>query len=227
MIATAWSKMSDLDGRPSCPLGGVGQGRDVPGDEVVGFGVPDGALEREVPHAHRRGGVPGRDDGQRLPHVGRGQLAELPGADDGQDRLQHVLVLLDRLGRAALQPVGEPVLGGLPDGVMGVAGLAGDAFVEFVVQVAEFVHDGGFGGAADFAAGAFPVAGVPEGDFAAPQAWAVPVALRVAAGAAAFEGNAVFAAPTPGGHSGRISRGGDKSGDDGQPRSGTPRLFRT
>ena len=28
-------------------------------DQVVGFGVPDGALEREVPHAHRGGGVSG------------------------------------------------------------------------------------------------------------------------------------------------------------------------
>jgi len=64
--------------------------------------------------------------------------------------------------------VGEPVPGGLPDGVVGVAGLGGDALVELVVQVAEFVDDGGFGGAADFAAGACAVAGVAEGDLAAP-----------------------------------------------------------
>jgi len=85
-----------------------------------------------------------------------------------QDRLEDVLVLLDRFGGAAVEPVGEPVPGGLPDGVVGVAGLGGDALVELVVQVAEFVDDGGFGGAADFAAGACAVAGVAEGDLAAP-----------------------------------------------------------
>jgi hypothetical protein len=112
-----------------------------------------------VPHAHRGGGVPGGHGGQRLPDVGRGQVAEFAGADDGQDRLQDVLVLRDRLGGAAVQPVGEPVFGGLPDGVVGVAGLGGEAGVELVVQVAELVDDGGFGGAADFAAGACAVAG--------------------------------------------------------------------
>ena len=144
-------------------FGGVGQDRDVAADEVAGFGVPHGALEREVPHAHRRGGVPGGHGGQRLAHVGRGQVAELAGPDDGQDGLEDVLVLGDRLGGAAVQAVGEPVLGGLPDGVVGVAGLRGDPFVELGVQVAELVHDGGLGGAADLAPLAFPVAGVAHG----------------------------------------------------------------
>ena len=142
--------------------------------------------------------------GQRLPHVGGGQLAELAGADDVQDRRQDVLVLGDRLGRAAVQPGGEPVLGGLPDGVVDVAGLGGDALVELGVQVAELVHDGGLGLAADLAAGALAVAGVAEGDLAAPQAGAVPVAVRVAARAAVFEGDAVFAAPAPGRHDLRV-----------------------
>jgi hypothetical protein len=106
--------------------------------------------------------------------------------------------------------VGEPVLGGLPDGVAGVAGLRGDPFVELGVQVAELVDDGGLGGAADLAAGAFAVAGIADGDLAAPQARAVPVAVRVAAGAPVFEGDAVFAAPAPGRHSDRLTRGGDK-----------------
>ena len=109
---------------------------------------------------------------------------ELAGADDGQDRLQDVLVLGDRFGGAAVQPTGEPVLGGLPDGVVGIAGFGGDSLVELQVQVqvAELVHDGGLGLAADLAAGAFPVAGVAHGEFAAPQARAVPVAFRVTAG---------------------------------------------
>jgi hypothetical protein len=64
--------------------------------------------------------------------------------------------------------MGEPVVGGLPDSVMGVAGLGGDTGVELVVQVAELVDNGGFSSAADFAAGAFPVAGVAGGELAAP-----------------------------------------------------------
>jgi len=75
----------------------------------------------------------------------------------------------------------------LADGVVDVAGSGGDAFVELGVQVAELVDDGGFGGAADLAAGALAVAGVAGGDLAAPQAGAVPVAPGVAAGAAVFE----------------------------------------
>ena len=197
-------------GRPAfLAFGGVGEGGDVAADEVAGFGVPDGALEREVPHRDRGGGVPGGHGGQCLADVGGGQVAEFPGADDGQDGLEDVLVLLDGLGGAALEPVGEPVVGGLADGVVGVAGLGGDALVELGVQVAELVDDGGLGGAADLAAGAFPVAGVAEGDLAAPQARAVPVALGVAAGAAVFEGDAVFTAPAPGSHGGSLTRGGD------------------
>ena len=142
--------------------------------------MPDGALERQVPHAHCRGGVPGGHRGQRLPDVVRGQVAELAGADDLQEGRQDVAVLGDRLGGAAFQPVGEPVLGGLADGVVDVAGLGGDAFVELGAQVAELVDDGGLGRAADLAPLAFPVAGVAGGEFAAPQAGAVPVAVRVA-----------------------------------------------
>jgi hypothetical protein len=151
-------------GRPSFPaLGGVGQGGDVAADEVAGFGVPDGALEREMPHRDRGGGVPGCHGGQRLAHVGGGQVAEFPGADDGQDRLQDVLVLGDRFGGAAVEAVGEPVLGGLADGVVGVVGLRGEPFVELGVQVAELVDDGGLGLAADLAPLALAVAGVAHG----------------------------------------------------------------
>lgn len=82
-------------------------------------------------------------------------------------------------------------------------------WVELEVQVAELVDDGGFGGAADLAVGALAVAGVAGGEFAAPQARAVPVAVRVAARAAVFEGDAVFAVPAPGRHGHRITGGGD------------------
>ena len=171
--------------------------------------MPDGALEREVPHAHCRGGVSGGHGGQRLADVGRREVAELAGADDLQDGRQDVLVLGDGLGGAAVQSVGEPVLGGLADGVVDVAGLGTDPFVELGAQVAELVYHGGLGSAADLPPLALPVAGVAHGEFTAPQAGAVPVPLRVATGAAVFEGDAVFAAPAPGSHDGRIPRGGD------------------
>jgi hypothetical protein len=171
--------------------------------------VPDGPLQRQVPHAHRSGGVPGGHRGQRLAYVAGGQLAQLAGADDSQDRLEDVLILPYGLGGAAVQAVGEPVLGRLPNGVMGVAGLGGDAFVELVVQVAKLVHNGGLSLAADLAPLALSVAGVAQCQFAAPQARAVPVAVRVAAGAAVFEGDAVFAAPAPGSHGDSLPCGGD------------------
>jgi hypothetical protein len=66
-----------------------------------------------------------------------------------------------------LTVLGEPVVGRLPDGVVDVACLGNDALVELGAQVAELVDDGGFGRAADFAAGAGAVAGVAGGDFAA------------------------------------------------------------
>jgi hypothetical protein len=81
--------------------------------------------------------------------------------------------------------------------------------VELGVQVAELVHHGGLGRAADLAPLALPVARIAHGELAAPQAGAVPVAVRVAAGPAVFEGDAVFAAPAPGGHEGMITPGGD------------------
>jgi hypothetical protein len=56
---------------------------------------------------------------------------------------------------------------------------------------------------------AFPVAAVPGGDLAAPQALAVPVAFGVAAGSAVLEGDAVVAAPAPGRHGRCLPRGGD------------------
>ena len=77
------------------------------------------------------------------------------------------------------------------------------------MQVAELIHHGGLGLAADLAPLALPVAGVAHGELAAPQAGAVPVAVRVAAGPAVFEGDAVFAAPAPSGHNGSLTCGGD------------------
>jgi hypothetical protein len=76
-----------------------------------------------------------------------------------------------------------------------------------VVQVAELVHDGGLGDAADFVAGAFAVAVYPRvilPRHGPSSAGGGPVMV----GAAVFEGDAVFAAPAPGSH-GDIYPGGD------------------
>jgi hypothetical protein len=199
MTAMAWSRVRDWEGRPGWPLGVSARAATLRAIRSLASACRM-AFEREVPHAHRGGGVPGRHGGQRLPDVGGSQVAELAGSDDLQDRLQDVLVLRHRFGGAAVQAVGEPVLGGLPECVVGVAGLRGDALVELVVQVPELVDDGRFGGAADLAAGPCAVAGVPGGEFATPQARAASVAVRVAAGAAVLEGDAVLAVPAPGRH---------------------------
>src|SRR5215469_11019319 len=209
MTAAACSRVSDLDGRPCWPLGVSARAATLRATRSLASACRMARLSARCPMLTAALEYPGGHRGQGPAHVGGGQVAQLAGADDGQDRLEDVLVLLDCLGGAAVQPAGEPVLGSLPDGVMDVAGLRGDALVELEVQVAELVHDGGLGLAADLAPLAFPVAGVAQGDLAAPQARAVPVAFGVAAGAAVFEGDAVFAAPAPGSRDDSLARGGD------------------
>ena len=202
--AEAWSRVSDLMAA-RLAFRGVGQGRDVAGDQVAGFGVPDGALEREVPHGNRRGGVPGRHGGQRLPDVGRGQVAELAGADDGQDRLEHVLVLGDGLGGAAVEPVGEPVLGGLPDGVVRLRpGVT--PFSRSVCRSRSLSTTAALVLPLTFRRWRFPSPVYPR------------LARRATGrgsagggrchGTAVFEGDAVFAAPAPGAHGCMIAGGG-------------------
>ena len=209
MTAMAWSRVRDLDGRPGWPLGVSARVATLRLIRSLASACRMARLSARCPMLTAAVEYPAGHGGQGLPDVGGREVAEFAGADHGQDRLEHVLVLRDRFGGATLETVGEPVLGGLPERVVGVAGLRGGALVELVVQVAELVDDGGFGGAADLAAGALAVAGVAGGEFAAPQARAVAVAVRVAAGAAVFEGDAVFAVPAPGRHGAGIPRGGD------------------
>jgi hypothetical protein len=84
--------------------------------------------------------------------VGGGRVAGL--RSDGQDRLENVLVLGDRLGE---RPSGRGrVPGGLPDDWWAYPGFKGGPFVELGVQVAELVHDSGLGRAADLAPLALP-----------------------------------------------------------------------
>ena len=65
-------------------------------------------------------------------------------------------------------------------------------------------HDGRPGLAADLAPGSFAVAGIAQGDLAAPQARAVPVALRVAAGTPMLE--AKIPCPPPVTHRSPLTR---------------------
>ena len=112
-----------------------------------------------------------------------------------------LMVLADRPS----QPVGQPVAGGLAYRVVGVAGLRDDALIEVAVQFPELVDYGGLGGAADLAPLPLAARGSRR-DLAAPQPGAVPVAFRVAAGAAVFERDSVFSAPAPGCHGDKVAQ---------------------
>ena len=89
-------------------FGGVDEGGDVAGDQVAGFGVADGPGERVVAHRlPRRVEYRVGHGGQCLVDVVGGELAQSPGADRGQDRRQHVLVLLDVLADRPSRPSGS------------------------------------------------------------------------------------------------------------------------
>jgi len=68
------------------------------------------------------------------------------------------------------------------------------------MQLPESVQDGGFGRAADLPPLAPAVFGITQRYLAAPEPWTMPVAFRIATGAAVFERNSVFSAPAPSGH---------------------------
>jgi hypothetical protein len=79
----------------------------------------------------------------------RRQLAKLSWTQNLQDRLKHILVLHDRLGRAIAKSIGQPVVRGLTHRVVRVTGLRDDPLVELSVQLSELVHDDSLGLAAD------------------------------------------------------------------------------
>ena len=160
MTASAWSRVRNLDGRPSLALRRVGQDGDVAGDQVAALRRADGVLEREVPHRDRRGGIPGRHRGQCLPHVGGGRSRSLRAPMTARIGSRTFWFLVTVLAERPSSPWASQSRAACADGVMGVTGLGGDAFVELGVQVAELVDDGGLGGAADLAPLAPAVAGV-------------------------------------------------------------------
>jgi hypothetical protein len=195
-------------GPPGLAFGGVDERGDVAPDKVAGLGVADGPGDRVVAHRHRGRGVPGGHGIQRLPYVGRGELAEPAGADRGQDGRQDVFVLLDGLGRPAVQSLAQPVVGGVPERIVR-PGL--DAGVEVIMKRAQPVLDDGPGFAGDLAPDAFPVGPESEADHAPPAALAVPVPFAVAAGGGVLEEDPVLAPAAPCAHGFQGRRNGGHS----------------
>jgi hypothetical protein len=66
--------------------------------------VPDGALQREMSHGHRRAGIAGVIFDSAFPRSTAVSSRSL-GVDDCQDRLKDVLVLPDRLAERPSSPV--------------------------------------------------------------------------------------------------------------------------
>jgi len=123
-------------------------------------------------------------------HVVGGQVTQPRAADDGQDRGEDVLVLLDRLGGPAVQALREPVVGGAPDRVVR---LRSDAGFDVAVEGFEPVLDDGLGLAGDFAPDPPAVRVLSEAYHSAPPAVAVPVPVAVTAWRVVLEEDSVFA----------------------------------
>lgn len=159
-------------------------------------GTADDPPEREVAHADDGGGAVGRGHvRQRGVDVGGGQLLEPARADRGQDRLEHVPVLADRLGGPAGQAAGEPALGRLPHRV--VRGSGPGASLQVAVQLSEPVGDEGLSLPGHLTADPLPVRAGPEADHPAPAAGAAPVPGRIGARPGGIEVDAVAAPPAP------------------------------
>ena len=117
---------------------------------------------------------------QRGVHVVGGLFPQPVAPDDRQDRGEHVPAPAYRFGRRAVQAVGQPVLGRLPEGHR--LRLA-EARVDVGVQTPQLVPYLGPGLVAYLAADPLAVRAVAERDDAAPAAGAPPALVRVAAGA--------------------------------------------
>ena len=87
---------------------------------VVGFRVPDRALDRVVCDHDRPARARGGDVRQNLPDSLRGQLAQRFPADTVGERFEGVTVERDGLLGAAIEAVTQPVLYGLADRVAAV-----------------------------------------------------------------------------------------------------------
>src|SRR5262249_54717845 len=135
---------------------------------------------------------------------------------------KNVLVLLDRLGRAAVEPFLQPVLCRLAYGVGGVASLRSDPHVQVGVQGLQLVLDRGLGLAGDFPPdAALAIRRVPERDRATPYARAAVVPFRIAASTApVLKMDRVLAPSAPPGHNVRLLPSGAKKWGHSQQTPG-------
>jgi hypothetical protein len=156
--------------------------------------VPYRPGQRIVTHGHGSAGVAQGHRSQRLMDVVRSQFAQSHAADGGQDRGEDVLVLLDRLGGAAVQALGEPVFGGAADRVVR---LGPDACFDVAVERLEPVLDDGLGLPGDFAADPLAVRVESEADHSPPASVAVPMPVAVAAWRIMLEEDPIFAPSAP------------------------------
>ena len=213
MTAMACCRVSDRDGRPG-GLRRIDQGRDVAASQVVGLGVPDGPLQRQVPHAHHGAGVPAAivASAWRTSAAGSWRSLRLPRTFRIGSRTFwfFLTVLAERAG----EPVGQPVLGGLAYGVGGMASFRGDPLVDVGVQGLQLVLDRGLGLARDLPPDPpRAVRAVPQGYDPAPDAGAAVIPARIPARAApVLEADRVLTPPAPLGHEPSLRQVGPNSG---------------
>ena len=151
--ASAWARVSDLDGRPACPGDGA-ERDDVALDLVPGHGADDGAVEDRVHQPQGAGADLLGLGAEPAVDVLRGQVAQPPAAERGDDPgLGDGGVVRRGRGGAAGEAVGEPVT----DGVLHGVGATGDGEPVGVVaqDLAELCLGGGLGGAAGLAGDPF------------------------------------------------------------------------
>ena len=179
-----------LAGPSRLSLRGVDEHGHVAPDQIAGLGVPYRPGQRVVAHGDGGAGVAQGHRRQGLVDVVGGQFAQPHAADGGQDRGEDVLVLLDRLGGAAVQALREPIVCGTPDRVVR---LRPDPCFDVAVEGFEPVLNDGLGLAGDLAPDPPAVRVVPEADDSSPPAVAVPVAVAVTARRIVLEEDSVFA----------------------------------
>src|SRR6201990_266281 len=148
ITATAWSRVRDLDGRPSWPLGVSARAATLRLIRSLASACRMARLSARCPIETAAVEYPAAMAASAWRTSAAVRSRSLRAPMTARIGSGAVLVFVMGLCGGAARPGGEPVPGGLPDGVVGVAGLGGDPFVELGVQVAELVHDGGLGRAA-------------------------------------------------------------------------------
>src|SRR5215467_8160397 len=138
------------------------------------------------------GRIPRRHLRERRPHVVRGQVGQTDRSEIGKQRLQRIVVGLDRLGRQAGQAVSQPIDHGLLEGVTVWRRYPG---IEFGMESPQLVPDLGLGLGADLLAAPLPVRAEAKRNHTTPAARTALVVLAVTAIARVVEVDGVLAVP--------------------------------